>query len=139
MLGVMQDDRAVSEPPRQLVGAHRAPQEVQAIGLCRRPGTRIDGEPDAVVTRRHRRDRVDRRAVIGVGADENAIFALAPAIERIAQHRADDARFAPGRDENGDCARQCRRRQVGRRHRPITRIDGDAAPRGPDEEQQVDD
>ena len=95
-------------------------------------------QQDARITLRNGGDGVDRRGVVGIGADENAIIRIAPAPQRMAQHRSDHVRFAPGGNEYRDPAGIGRWWQGCRRHTVMATIYEQIAPCLARQKQQVD-
>lgn len=118
---------------------HGAPDDVQAVRLGGRSMPFIDAEDQPLFIGDQRGDGIQRRLVVGIDADENPVILASPAGERVAQHRRDHIRFAPGRDENGDAPWLRGGGQGGCRHPLMARIDGQPAPEQAAQEQHVDD
>ena len=106
ILGVMQHDRGDGYAVTRFVALERAPNGVEAIGFGGRSGAAVDDQPYARITRRDRCDRVDRRAVVWVGPDIQAVILMLEPRERAAQHRTDHRRLVPRRNEHRDPARR---------------------------------
>lgn len=105
MLCIVQQNGLIGAPLRCFAGAHGAPQYVQAIGLGAGAGMGIDAQDDARIIPGDRRQCCDRVQVIGIDADEDAIIAMPPTGQGVAQHGADDVGFTPGGYEDSDGAR----------------------------------
>ena len=98
VFGVVEDDRLEAHRRCLLMGGDRAPQRIEAIGLGRRARTVDDGYRDTRVA--DRGNRVKGRPVVGIGADEYPEARIVEPRGQVAEHRADDRRLVPRRDDD---------------------------------------
>jgi hypothetical protein len=111
IFGIVQDHGLRARAGLRLIAQQRLPQAIEAIGLGGRPGGRPDHQPHAGTG--NGLHCGDRRGIIGVAANVEAVIALSPGGERRAEHVADNCGFVPGGDEDGERAPLPRRGQVG--------------------------
>lgn len=102
ILGVVEDDRGKAQALGALIRAQRRPHPAKIVTRGRRSIALIGHQSQPLVAGDQRRDRKQRRSVIGTTADVDAhIFALS-GCERTAEHRGQDAMLVPRGNEDGD-------------------------------------
>jgi hypothetical protein len=118
ILGIVERDRGGAPALRRLFTQQRFPQPVEAIRLGRRTLPRIDHQPHPCVAFGDGGHRVDRRAVVGIGADVEPEVIVAEPRQRRRQHPPDHVRLVPGRHEDRDTTGRHGRQIGGAQLRP---------------------
>ena len=133
VLRIMQHDRLGPPPRLGIAAAQRVPERVEAIGLGRRPVMGPDHHRDPRIACRRCSSRIDRRAVVRIGADIDPVIFMLESRDRGREHRPDHRHLVPRGHEYRE-----RRAHQGRGKIAQTRTDGPTTPDRSTDEDEID-
>ncbi len=125
---IVQHDRLDDESLAPRIREQRAPERIEAIGLGRGSGLVVDDHPDPVIRSPDSHDGIDRRLVVGINPDVDAVIGMIETGERGRQHRADHRDLVPCGNHDDDSPGQGGGRQMRQRQRarpPVPDSPGD--------------